>query len=675
MIFCISKRNISVAVFLFLACFNVFSYELSFKLTPSIFFPNVFTESLTDREKTEGVPDVMFSSVGFGGFLDVGFTFNDFFNIGPEVGFFFLEKNNSSSLKTNENKNVDLIPIGIQSAFFLYPASRFQVTLGLSAGVSIVSSSNTVTSTADANSVSANNLKPFIAPFYRVFAEGAFRLNPDMNILVNTSIQDFQIDSWFKNPLAAGITFGVGFQYKLDTSKANGMVTGTLEQDEPVFPLFYTVYKSNPVGTITIANNETAEIRNVQVKFRAGEYTSSELLCGTIPVLKKGKTENLSLLADFNETILQFSEAGKIPGELVIDYEILGKKKKAVSQIIVPVYNRNQVRWTDNSVIASYISTSSQEVLKLSKYLVGIARNHLRTGLNRNMQFAMYVFEGVRLAGVQCIPDASTPYAESHLDPSILDYIQYPFQTLKYMTGDADDVGMLMLALLESTGINAAYIPLEDDFIVVIDLGIDAASAGRMFDGYDRIMVIDDNAWIPLSMRALKEGFINSWYKAITDIQIATDNEEDFEFILLTDAWQYYPPAGFSSGENISVEPSEESLTKSVDSDIGRYITTEFGPQIAAIQMQIRAEGPSIQLYNNLGILYVRAGMYSNAIPVYEQSASLGSVTAMNNLGNIYSIQKRFQEAKKWYEKALATEPENKTAAKGLNRVLGELGN
>lgn len=669
MSFKLLKKNITVFVFGVFSVINLFSYELSFKLTPSLFLPNIFTDALTDRIKSEDAPDVMFNTLGGGGFLDVGFTFDDLFNIGPEVGFFSIEKNNSSELKSGENKYVNLIPLGLQTAFYFYPASRIQLTLGLTGGVSIVSSNSTGIDASGAG------VKPFIAPFYRVFAEGAFRLNPDMNILLNVSAQDFQMDSWFKNPLVAGLTVGIGFQYKLDTEKSNGNVVAVLEQDEPVFPLFYTVYKSNPVGTLTITNNETAEIRNVQIKFRAGDYTSSEIVCGTIPVLKKRKSEKISLLADFNNSILLFSEAGKIPGEVIFEYEILGKKKTSVSQIIVPVYNRNQVRWTDNSVIASYISTSSQEVLKFSKYLVGIARNHLRTGLNRNMQFAMYVFEGIRLSGVQCLPDSSTPYRDSHLDPSILDYIQYPFQTLKYMTGDADDVGMLMLALLESTGINAAFIPLEDDFIVLIDLGVDAASAGRLFDGYDRVMIINDNAWIPLSMRALKEGFINSWYKAVSDIQVAVENEEDFEFVLLTEAWQYYPPAGFSSGENISVEPVEADLTKSVESDINRYISTEFGPQIAAIQMQIRAEGPSIQLYNNLGMLYVRAGMYSTAIPVYEQSASWGSVTAMNNLGNILSIQRRFEEAKKWYEKALATEPENKTAAKGLNRVLGELGN
>ena len=30
----------------------------------------------------------------------------------------------------------------------------------------------------------------------------------------------------------------------------------------------YTIYKTNAIGTITISNSETAEIRNVKVKFQ-----------------------------------------------------------------------------------------------------------------------------------------------------------------------------------------------------------------------------------------------------------------------------------------------------------------------------------------------------------------------------------------------------------------------
>ena len=549
------------------------------------------------------------------------------------------------------------IPFGIQAGTFFYPFSRVEAGLGIAGGAS----------------VAISNSKYHYAPWYRAYGELFFRFNPNVSVGFNASWFDVQNNTWWGNPGAAGLTAGLSVKIKVDTQKAAGRVDGSVIQDESVFPLLYTIYKENPFGTIIIENNETAEIRNVEVRFRAEGYTASDIECGKVSQIRKHRSAELSLYADFTDAILQFSEAGKVSGELVVSYELLGKKLTAVSQVTIPVYNRNQVRWTDPAVIASYISTSSQEVLEYSKYLVGIARSHLRSGLNRNMQFAMYVNEGMRLGGIRYVPDSDTPYNKTHLNSEELDYLQYPYQTIAYKTGDKDDVGVLFMALLESVGIPAAFIPLEDDFIVCFNLGVNASRVGSLFDGYDRILVVDDEIWIPLSMSAINEGFINSWYKAVLKIQAKTENEEDFDFVLISDAWQYYPPAGFSSKENASSLPVESALTNAVENDIARYITAEFGPQIAAVQNRIKAEGASVTLYNQLGMLYVRAGMYSSAIPVYEQSAKMGSVPAMNNLGNIASLQKKYKDAKYWYEKALEVDPDNASAKKNLERIISEL--
>ncbi|MBQ1662631.1 MAG: tetratricopeptide repeat protein, partial [Treponema sp.] len=325
-------------------------------------------------------------------------------------------------------------------------------------------------------------------------------------------------------------------------------------------------------------------------------------------------------------------------------------------------------------VLAAYISSSAQEVLELSKYLVGIGRNELRSGLNRNLQFAMYLFEGMRLLGIECKPDNATPYSTSHVDYDVLDYIQYPYQTLLYKTGDVDDCGILFMNMLAAAGIDTGFIPLDEDFIVMIDLKMDESKISTAFDGSDRIIVMDGQVMIPVSMSTLREGFVNSWYNAVTEIMEAADSEADVTYYSLTDAWTSYSPATVSSGSAAAGEkPLEAPLVASVETDMSRYITTEFGPQIAAVQTQLATNGISVDLLNKLALLYVRAGMYSSAIPVYERSAAMGSVSAMNNLGNIATVQRRFEDAKLWYERALQLEPNNKTALKGLNRVLGQL--
>ena len=638
------KKVFSLALALLMAAM-AFAYDFTLKITPSAMFP-----FLTGGEKR-------YDFVGGGGFLDSGITFFDLINVGPEVGFFILPKYNSKALESENDPNVVVVPFGAQAGVFFYPFSRIELAAGVAGGVA----------------GSFTNDKAHYAPWYRAYADVNFRINTRFSAGLDVSWLNVQNNSWWGNPGAAGLTAGLVVNVKFSTEKASGMVDASVECDENVFPLIYTIYKNNPIGTITISNHESAEIRNVNVSFRAEGYTASEYECGTIRMLKKNKSDQVYFYADFNDKILRFSEAGKISGEIVINYELLGDKRTSVVPVTISVYNRNSMRWVDSSILSSYVSTNSQEVLELSKYFVGVARNHFRTGLNKNMQFAMYIHEGIRSLGVVCEEKSDTPYNSTHLDFSQLDYIQYPYQTLSYRSGEKDDIGILYMSMLESVGIGAAYIPLEDDFIVAIELGDYGRSLLNLFNNTDNLLVVNDKIWIPVSMSLIHKDFAESWKRGVQKVSEALDSDADIEFIVLADAWQTYPPSGFSSDDSKNKIPSEKELVRAGEDDIAKYITQEFGPQIAAVQAQIKSEGVSITLYNRLGLLYVRAGLYDNAVSVYEISAKMGSVPAMNNLGNILSLQKKWQKAKEWYEKVLAVDPDNETARKNLVKIETEL--
>ncbi len=626
---------------------SMFAYDFTLKVTPSAVFP-----FLSGGEKRYEV-------IGYGGFIDAGMTFFDLLNVGPEIGFMILPKYNSKQLNSGVDPNVYVVPVGIQAGVVFYPFSRIELAAGIAGGA--------CGSFTDGHS--------HYAPWYRAYADVNFRINTRLSAGIDVSWFNLQDNSWFGNPGAAGLTAGVVVSYKFSTEKSAGMVDASVECDENVFPLIYTIYKNNPIGTITILNNESAEIRNVHVKFRAETYTASEMECGSIRVLKKNRSEQISFYADFNDKILRFSESGKISGEIVVEYELLGDKRVAVCPVTVPVYNRNSMRWVDSSILSSYVSTNSQEVLELSKYFVGVARNHFRTGLNKNMQFAMYIHEGIRSLGVVYEEKSDTPYDSFHLSPSELDYVQYPYQTLSYRSGDKDDIGILFMSMLESVGIGAAYLPLKDDFIVAIELGEYKPALLNLFNNTDNLLVVEDKVWMPVSMSVISKDFSEGWKKGVEKVNEALESDDNVDFIVLSDAWLTYPPSGFSSGETNSKIPSEKDLVKAGENAVAKYIAQEFGPQIAAVQAQIKSEGGSVNLYNRLGLLYVRAGMYDNAVSIYEVSAKMGSIPAMNNLGNILSLQKKYAKAKEWYEKVLAIDPENETARKNIIKIETELEN
>jgi tetratricopeptide (TPR) repeat protein len=369
---------------------------------------------------------------------------------------------------------------------------------------------------------------------------------------------------------------------------------------------------------------------------------------------------------------LSLSEDGRINGDVTVRYELLGEERVASGTVVVAVYNRNSFRWDEATALASFISPTDPVILDYTKYIAGISRNERRGELNQSMQLATYLYEGLRAAGVARSYDETTPYAEYHLDSSLLDTIQVPFQTLAYRSGDIDDIGLLYAETLEAAGIQAAIIPLENDFLVAANLKLSEQAASSYFYNMGNLLIVNDEVWLPVSLSRLAEGFINSWYAAVNSINEAFANEEDVSFIILEDAWIDWPPAALDSASTGDVQytkPAEATVARLVETDMMRYISAEFNPKIADIQEEIRENGGTPVLYNRLGIYYLRSGMAAEAKKNYEIAAGMGSLPALLNLGSLALEGRDYDGAAQWFQKALEADPGNADALDGLAEV------
>jgi TPR repeat protein len=499
-------------------------------------------------------------------------------------------------------------------------------------------------------------------------AEAGFRFSPSIILSAWGGYRHFSYQ--IGNPLHTGIVAGLSLQFSFETGKNDDGVEVEYRQDESVFPVFSGLYRDNQVGVLRLRNRESAEIRNVRVYFRAGDYTASEMLCAVIGRISKNRVSEIPLYADFSPRLFSLSENGQIPGEVRIEYELLGSPRTALGQALVSVYNRNAFRWNNPASLAVFVSPQEPEVLDYTRYLIGIARNRLRTGLNQNMQYAVYLFEGLRAGNISWSADHQTPYSTYHRNNQAVDYIQFPFQTLAYRSGDLDDLALLYAASLEAAGIPAALIPLDDDFVVACNLGIDREQAESFFSDLDSLLFVNNETWLPVAFSGLKEGFINSWYTAVNQLNAAFETGVNIDMVILQDAWTLYPPAAIASQSAQFEKPGEDALFRMVETDMRRYIASEFGPKIQAVIGEIRSLGPSAARYNQLGLLYVRSGMYAEASAEYQRAAAMGSVPAMVNLGNLAVMVRNFSVAEQWYARALQADPANRAAQNGMNRIV-----
>ena len=169
-------------------------------------------------------------------------------------------------------------------------------------------------------------------------------------------------------------------------------------------------------------------------------------------------------------------------------------------------------------------------------------------------------------------------------------------------------------------------------------------------------------------MAAFDQGFTKSREQGslcVEQIMYNTDEDVYYYFIETHYAWLNYPPAIYTGYGDVLERPSQAAVEALFQTAVNDYINSD----LSVVIQNARTTGDS----NKIGLAYVRAGQYANAKNEFSKAAAKGNVSAMNNLGNVYMIEKDYAAAEKQYRQILSIEPDNKTALKGLENVRSVL--
>ena len=559
------------------------------------------------------------------------------YTAGLETGLLF------NPLKGDEPSNISFYSFNGVAGLYYFPVSRLFTRLDFALG-----------SQLSARNVGTGSGKSNAGMFLRFGGEAGFRFTPAFTLAVNTGYRQFRNSGSIRNSgMYLGLTGQLSFQTGMATVRQG--IGASIDQYGEVFPVFLQLYQNNPIGSVLLHNNENAEIRNVRMYFRAAGYTASELLSASVSIIPRGRSVELPLYADFSPNILRFTDSGRILGELVIRYTFLGQEREAIQAITVATHNRNMVSGGDVAALAAFISPSSMEALDFARFIAGLERANRQTGHNNNMQYAMWLLEGLRASGVRL--------GESYSNEN---EAQFPAETLAYQSGTSRDLALLFAAVLEGVGIPSAFIHTEKDFLVALHLGIGQSAAETLFNGTDKILIINDEVWLPLSMTAFNDGFIAAWNEGSVILNQIFTQGMDAAFVIVKDAWAIYPPAPLPALGSSLVQTDTEAAASGFNRAMQMYITQEINPLIIRQQGNNTAVGQ-----NRLGILLARAGRIGEAKSAYEAAAGMGSVPAMTNRGNLALTERDFATAERWFRQALQREAQNRAALRGLERVAG----
>jgi len=425
---------------------------------------------------------------------------------------------------------------------------------------------------------------------------------------------------------------------------------------KPIFAAIYKYYAQNPIGTVVIRNQTEKAMRDVKVIINVPPFMDDPTVNPTDNVPPGGRAV-VEIRAAFNEKMHEVeNDIENKPVSIAVEYNTNeGKKVEYKQGVYIDIYDINAINWQPNESIAAFISHDNSAVQKIARYA---------TNADNTLEKAIQVYDTLNKFNIEYSLDPEDPYGKD------IDYIMYPWETLKIKKGDCDDLSVLYAACLQNIGINTALVLTPSHVFVMFDSGMSASRANRVILDQNLYRLEKGTAWIPVEVTMLgkpEKSFFDAWIKG------KEEYNPDFQKVYINEAWKDFKPAW--SGPDVEIDlPDKNMILREYYNDIAKakeywqgIIDSQIKYQLSELESQ---PTDNAQIRNLLGINYAMKGDFETAEKHLRKAALLETAVTRyhNNLGNVLLLQNRFEEAEKQYNMALQRTPDS--AAVRINMAI-----
>jgi|GEM_PF-1147032 len=424
-----------------------------------------------------------------------------------------------------------------------------------------------------------------------------------------------------------------------------------------IFASFYKTYGIRPAGQAQIFNKNEIPIKAVL------QYYLPELMKRptqrefTIPPTSK---IILPFRAQLDNSLLNVIGQQAWEAEVELSYNVGERTVSVEKRVPLKVHGRGALTWNSMAKAAVFVTPEHAPVVDFSRGLLSkFEDSHAKNVLNKNIQRAILMFEGLNTLGVKYAPDANTPFQKTRGDVVALDNIQYPFELLKSRLGDCDDNTVLYCSLLENLNIRTAFVDVPGHILMMFDSGIpNTRTLGPLLP---ESMFVDfrNTMWIPIEVTVLGEDrlFLDAWELGAKILK-TVDTSEPGVITIVSDAWNKYPYGDLQ--EEYSIDwPEADLLKKNLRDNLDRIgdLRSKF--------FEVTYIRPLLGDPNND---LVRLNMAKSHIESEEFNLALGHLPLVSGkfkaqalylIGYSYAGLGDYENAAKYVEQALEMDPQH----------------
>ena len=317
--------------------------------------------------------------------------------------------------------------------------------------------------------------------------------------LTSTHVDDF-----------TGLEFGVGFSILWGRRRELFRIEKIQVIVKDIYPAYYQFYNTYPLALISVKNTVHYPIE-INVRSDIKGYSERSQESGFLR-FDPGETKDIPIHALFGQKLFNVSQREPTVIDIVLEAKAGAKQTKSISEHIM-IHNRNA--W-DGRVdkLGFFITTDDESILHIGREIESAIPDPQKNG-TRNFQLAKVLFNELKRRGIGYRSDPNIPFYKD-------DRVQFAKETLESGAGDCDDLVVLYSSLLESVGINTAFVDVNDPekdiahVYLMFDSGLAPEQSGLMSTNEKRFVFRENGSdkrsvWIPVETTLLEKGFEEAW--------------------------------------------------------------------------------------------------------------------------------------------------------------------
>jgi hypothetical protein len=283
-----------------------------------------------------------------------------------------------------------------------------------------------------------------------------------------------------------------------------------------VYPAYYQFYNSYPIALVSVKNLSSYPIE-VKVKSVVRPYSERPKDSEYVRI-EPGKTKDIPVTAIFGKNLQTLSQ--REPA--ILDMEVEARAGRVFSKTIserITLHSRNA--WNgEMDKLNFFVTADNEDVLTLSRNIIARERLNAISDLN-NFEKAKLIFNELKRMDIHYFNDPNIIFYKD-------DRVQFASETLRLKNGDCDDLVVLFASMLESIGINTAFVEVRDPEKEIAHLYLLFDSNLEPIDGYaissnEKRYVVREkmnnkqSIWIPIETTLIDRGFDHAWQLGATN--------------------------------------------------------------------------------------------------------------------------------------------------------------